>query len=271
MSFLGPTKRILVIDDEEDLVEYIRIILRTRGYESIPAYDGEQGLALLQSEQPDLVICDLRMPKMSGLELARRRKDLPQHLASIPFLVVSSMGNEQQRPDSFWCEGLGCDDFLAKPFEPLTFLGRVEALLRREKYRSNETPQPSQDTPPPRPVTPFREDRPRPAVRQFTVKATSTPVEVVRSFIDESWGATRLQPGDLIWVHLTAPRPDTRVLDASILFQTAEEAEVAVLREEGSPDGGSQPVAFDERYTLVCPDGEWKISRIHQEPLVTEA
>ena len=265
MSFLEAPKRILVIDDEEGVVEYIRIILRTRGYESIPAYDGEQGLALLQSEQPDLVICDLRMPKMSGLELARRRKELPRDLASIPLLIISSMGHEQQKPDGFWCEGLGCEDFMAKPFDALSLLGRVEALLRREKYRSNETPEPSKSA-----AEPGRQGGRRPTRstrREFTVQADPEPVEVVRASLAVGHQDPSLLDGGQVLRGVRLPSARSRVLDTSPTFATPENAEVAVLREEPAPAPDGNPVAFDERYLLARRDHSWKIVGIRQKAL----
>jgi DNA-binding response OmpR family regulator len=296
MSFLGPPKRILVIDDEEGIVEYIRILLRTRGYESIPAHDGEEGLALLQSEQLDLVITDLRMPKMSGLELMRRRRELPPDIASIPFLVISSMGAEQDKPESFWIEGLGCDDFLSKPFEALTLLARVEALLRREKYRKTETPPPSSGnnrrsaTPNPATATPppGGQKSSRPVRREFTVQlaegaspvtnspapprpiVTTEPVEVVRASILAGHGLDECLAHSSVLDGVVLPSVQSRILDATTLIQTDTEAEIAILREDVGSQTMSDPVAYDERYRLTRGPRGWVINSIRQERLIPE-
>jgi DNA-binding response OmpR family regulator len=277
MSFLGRTRRVLVIDDDEGVVELIRIILRTRGYDSICAYDGEAGLELLKSEIPDLIICDLRMPKMSGLEFSRRRRELPSRLACIPLLVISSFGGDDNRPDSFWIEGLGCDDFLAKPFEPLALLGRVEALLRstpQQAYREDDLPK--------RPATPVpsgsqSDSSLHPAKhhyrRTFTVETESDtlsettaispdPVEVVRRSIssghqDPQWLSELADFGKL-----DRPTQKGRLLDASKLGAMGDLIEVAVLREE--PQASGQVIGYDERYFLRRQGRSWRIQRIEQ-------
>jgi CheY-like chemotaxis protein len=130
-------KRILVVDDESDVVEIVRVVLNTRGYEVLPCYNGEDGLRLLVSERPDLVITDLKMPGMSGMEFIKRLRAMAD-VAHTPVLVISSLGSQVEKPDAFWSMGLGSDDFLAKPFDPLSLLGRVEYLLRKNDYVSEK-------------------------------------------------------------------------------------------------------------------------------------
>src|SRR5690606_25677081 len=128
-------KRILVVDDEADVVELVRVVLSTKGYEVIPTYNGEDGLAAALAEKPDMIITDLKMPGISGMEFIKRVRANPE-IAAIPILVISSLGSQVDKPDSFWTLGLGSDDFLAKPFDPLGLLGRVEYLLRKNTYVS---------------------------------------------------------------------------------------------------------------------------------------
>src|SRR5881394_3775114 len=149
-------KKIVIVDDNKNMLDLIKAVLRTKGYELFAAYDGEEGLKVTQEVKPHLVIVDLRMPKMSGLEFCKRvRAD--ESIATTPLLVVSSITVGTDKSDAFWAAGLGSDDFLPKPFDPLNLLGRVEYLLRKKEYVSAgahpQAPQPRTKVPPPRPPT----------------------------------------------------------------------------------------------------------------------
>lgn len=157
-------KNILVIDDERDVLEIVRSVLRTKGYRVRCAEGGEEGLRQAEEDPPDLIVCDLMMPRVSGLEVIKRLRK-HERLARIPIVVLSAVGSEQEKPPEYWAEGLGVDEFVPKPFDPLDLLGRVEYIFRRETYRSSsEVPLPSFEgatstsrnpaTPPPREATP---------------------------------------------------------------------------------------------------------------------
>lgn len=168
------TKKILVIEDEQDVREMTRAVLATRNYDIRLAGDGEEGLAMAEEERPDLIICDLMMPRVSGLEVIKRvRRN--QRLRTIPIIIVSAVGS-QERPREFWIQSLGVDDYILKPYDPLDLLGRVEYIFRRADYVSTrqETPQPADSHDP--------ADATRPP---FDPKDL-TPSEVVRTFV-ESW------------------------------------------------------------------------------------
>jgi CheY-like chemotaxis protein len=129
-------KLIAVIDDDPDIVEIIKTTLKMRGYDVITAPDGEDGLRLVQQAIPDLVLLDLRMPKLSGLEVCRRmREDV--ETKDIPIIVLSAVGEKSGKSEEFWRAGLGTEDFISKPYDPMALLGRVEAVLRRRQYVSN--------------------------------------------------------------------------------------------------------------------------------------
>ena len=185
------TKTILVIDDEVDVLDMVRAVLGTKGHTVLLGRGGEEGLAIAAKERPDLIICDLMMPRVSGLEVIKRvKKD--DVLKSIPFVVMSALGDDNDRPPQFWIKGLGIDDYVRKPFDPLDLLGRVEYLLRRGTYLSAQPATAERDTPPP--ITPLAAKRP-PASHQvapdndtrapFDLTGMS-PQEVVRVFV-ESW------------------------------------------------------------------------------------
>lgn len=129
------SKKILIIDDEEDVVEIIKTTLKTKGYQTIHAYDGEEGLKQALDNLPDLIILDLMMPKMSGLELSKRlRKE--DRTKDIPIICMSAIGKESGKSEEFWRSGLKVHEFLSKPFDTFDLLGRVETIFRSKDYVS---------------------------------------------------------------------------------------------------------------------------------------
>lgn len=139
-------KDILLIDDEQDVLDVVRAVLKTRGFHIRTAVGGEEGLQLAREQTPDLIICDLMMPRVSGREVIKQIK-ADETLAKIPFITLSAIGADKNKPESFWAHGLGVDEFMSKPFDPLDLLGRVEALLRRDSYvQGGNTPKPIKQT-----------------------------------------------------------------------------------------------------------------------------
>jgi len=121
-SSLG--KRILLVDDDPEIVETIRIALETKGYQVFVARDGNQGLALADRENPDLIILDMMMPKRSGfLVLERLRRTRP-----VPIRVIMITANEGSRHKAY-AEILGVDDYIRKPFPMDRLLESVERLI----------------------------------------------------------------------------------------------------------------------------------------------
>jgi DNA-binding response OmpR family regulator len=132
-------KSILVIDDEDDVLQIVRSVLNTKGHEVYTTNSGEEGVELASQIYPDLVICDLMMPRVSGLEVIKRLK-ASEETRNIPIMIMSALGQKDDRPPEFWMNALGVDDYLAKPFDPLDLLGRVEYLIRRSGYVSLNEP-----------------------------------------------------------------------------------------------------------------------------------
>jgi two-component system, cell cycle response regulator DivK len=115
------TKRVLVIEDTEDNRQIVRDLLTSAGYEIIEAVDGESGVAMAVSAQPDVILMDIQLPVMDGYEAARRIKADPM-TAQIPIIAVTSYafaGDEAKTRDA------GCDGYIAKPFSPRLLLAKV--------------------------------------------------------------------------------------------------------------------------------------------------
>lgn len=119
-----PKQTILIVDDEQSLRDFIRRNLDVRGYQTVTAANGLEALALFQTEPVDLVILDLMMPHMNGLETLRRIRQ--QSL--LPVIVLSALDEEQDKVQAL---NLGADDYLTKPFGVAELLARLNAVLRR--------------------------------------------------------------------------------------------------------------------------------------------
>ena len=118
------SKRILVVDDDPDIVDGLRYALRSKGYEVLIARDGNQGLAMAEKEDPDLVILDMMMPKRSGfLVMERLRKTRIK-----PLRIIMITANEGSRHKAY-AEMLGVDDYIRKPFAMDKLLDSVGRLL----------------------------------------------------------------------------------------------------------------------------------------------
>lgn len=173
--------RIAVVDDDPDFVGLLKTLLKTRGYEVLTATDGEDGLRLMRTTRPDLLILDLLMPRMSGLEVVRRMREDPD-LRDIAIVVVSGIGDKTGKPEEFWRAGLKTDDFIAKgaSFDPIALIGRIEYVLRRKEYVSTH-----------RKGEPFDKLTAREGAAAAVPKpslANATPREIVRCFI-EAWNS----------------------------------------------------------------------------------
>ena len=124
---------VLVIDDEKDLIELIQYNLEKEGFQVISAVDGEAGLALASQEIPDVMLVDLMLPGIDGLEVCQRlRRD--ERTAGIPLIMVTAKDSESDRVVGL---ELGADDYVTKPFSPRELAARVKAVLRRS---SNHKP-----------------------------------------------------------------------------------------------------------------------------------
>ncbi len=117
-------KRVLLVDDDAEIIEAMRYALEAKGYEILVARDGNQGLAMAEREDPDLVILDMMMPKRSGfLVLERLRRTRP-----VPMRVIMITANEGSRHKAY-AEMLGVDDYIRKPFAMDRLMDSVHRLL----------------------------------------------------------------------------------------------------------------------------------------------
>lgn len=128
-------KDILVIDDEREVLDVVRSVLRTKGHTVRVATGGAEGIQMAAITPPDLLVCDLMMTGMSGMAVIKHFRNT-EALAHIPILVMSPVEPTPDRPEAWWTQGLGVDEYLFKPFDPFDLLGRTEYLLRRNGYVS---------------------------------------------------------------------------------------------------------------------------------------
>jgi DNA-binding response OmpR family regulator len=127
--------RILVVDDEQSIRTIVEYALRDAGFEVLSAARGDDALALVRRDPPDLVVLDLMLPGMDGLEVCRRIRAE----RSVPIIILSARGEEL---DKVLGLELGADDYVTKPFSPRELVARVKAVLRRAEPEPESGPEP---------------------------------------------------------------------------------------------------------------------------------
>ena len=120
-------KTVLIVEDEKNIVDIIRFNLQRTGYDTLEAYDGEAGLAMAREKKPDLILLDVMMPKMDGIQVLEK---LRQEGVKTPIMMLTAKGQKSDRITGF---NAGADDYLPKPFDPDELLSRVRAILRRSE------------------------------------------------------------------------------------------------------------------------------------------
>jgi two-component system alkaline phosphatase synthesis response regulator PhoP len=124
-------EKILIVDDEKDIVKMIDYNLKKEGFRTVTAYDGEKALSLAKKEFPDLIILDLMLPGADGLEVCKElRKE--SSTSAIPVIMLTAKTKES---DKIVGLELGADDYVTKPFSPKELIARIKALLRRVKEK----------------------------------------------------------------------------------------------------------------------------------------
>jgi len=121
-------KRILIVDDEPDLVEFVKIRLEANNYEPLIALDGAQALEAVNKEKPDLIILDILLPELNGFEVCEKVKKDPQ-LAKIPVLMLTAKAQEN---DIILAKKVGADAYISKPFEASLLLFHISELLEKK-------------------------------------------------------------------------------------------------------------------------------------------
>ncbi len=120
-------RRILLVEDDKDIVELVRYNLANEGFQVSAASDGSTGLAQVKKSPPDVLLLDLMLPKLSGLEICKEIRRDPA-LNRLPILMLTARGDEADRVVGL---EVGADDYVTKPFSPRELVARVKALLRR--------------------------------------------------------------------------------------------------------------------------------------------
>ncbi|OGI10066.1 MAG: DNA-binding response regulator [Candidatus Margulisbacteria bacterium GWF2_35_9] len=127
-------RKILIVDDEKDIVELIKYNLIKSSYETIVAYDGKDAIKLIEKNKPDLILLDWMLPGMDGIEVCKHVKG-NRELNHIPIIMVSAKGEEFDKVLAF---EIGADDYVPKPFSMKELLARIKAHLRRNNQLASD-------------------------------------------------------------------------------------------------------------------------------------
>lgn len=130
------TRKILVVEDEEDIRTLVRYNLEAEGFAVVEASDGERGLNLAAKERPALIVLDLMLPGLSGLEVCRLLRTR-EETAQVPILILTARAAEV---DKILGLEMGADDYVTKPFSPREFVARVKAIIRRSYGQTQARP-----------------------------------------------------------------------------------------------------------------------------------
>lgn len=129
-----PAKKILIVDDEPDILEFLQYNLRKEGYEVVTASDGKQAIAVAERERPQLIILDIMMPELDGVEtcrILRSRKEF----ADTPIAFLTARDEDYSQITAL---DVGGDDYITKPIKPRVLISRITALLRRASRFSDD-------------------------------------------------------------------------------------------------------------------------------------
>jgi DNA-binding response OmpR family regulator len=125
-------RRIMVVDDEERMVRFIRLNLEHDGFQVVEAFTGTQAIDRLRSALPDLILLDVMLPDLDGFEVLR----MVREISTVPVIMLTAKGEEEDRVRGL---ELGADDYITKPFSPRELVSRVRAVLRRTETTSGST------------------------------------------------------------------------------------------------------------------------------------
>jgi len=122
-----PNKKILIVEDEHDILQLVKLYVEKEGFRTVSATTGTEGLRQVKQEKPDLVVLDLMLPGIDGLEVCKRLRATPE-TALLPIIMLTAKAEES---DTVVGLELGADDYITKPFSPKTLVARIKALFRR--------------------------------------------------------------------------------------------------------------------------------------------
>ncbi|MEG2222080.1 MAG: response regulator [Oscillospiraceae bacterium] len=132
---MGNPKRVLIVEDEKNIVDILRFNLQREGYDTSEAYDGEAGLCMAQSEKPDLILLDVMLPKMIGFDVCRTLRESGDN---VPVIILTA---REEEADKVLGLEIGADDYITKPFSMRELIARVRANIRRTVMQTPATPE----------------------------------------------------------------------------------------------------------------------------------
>jgi DNA-binding response OmpR family regulator len=198
------SSRILIIEDEKDIVRLLKYNLEKEGYTSLSAGDGEVGLAMAQKEKPDLIILDLMLPKLDGMQVCRAIRQESQ----VPIIMLTAKKEEIDRIVGL---ELGADDYVTKPFSVRELLARMKTILRRSHPSEPTDSQISAG------VLTVDFARYTVHIKGKPVALSSKEFEFLKILIQANGKAlTRDQLLEKVWGHEPAMEIDTRTIDQHI-------------------------------------------------------
>ncbi|TKB71560.1 MAG: response regulator transcription factor [Nitrospira sp.] len=128
------SKKILIVEDEHDILQLVKLYLEKEGFRTLSATTGAEALRQVRHEKPDLVVLDLMLPEISGLEVCKRLRSAPE-TAMLPIIMLTAKAEES---DTIIGLELGADDYVTKPFSPKTLVARIKALFRRFERKADD-------------------------------------------------------------------------------------------------------------------------------------
>ncbi|MBI4870606.1 MAG: response regulator [Candidatus Riflebacteria bacterium] len=128
---MAKTYKVLIADDDADHVTIVKAILEQHGYHALEAFNGEEALQEVEKHDPDLVLLDIMMPKIDGIEVVRRLKDNPK-TRDLPVIMFSAKSGTREIMESF---NYGASNYLIKPIDTERLLEKIQATLRKEEFR----------------------------------------------------------------------------------------------------------------------------------------
>ncbi|MEM7572484.1 MAG: response regulator transcription factor [Bacteroidota bacterium] len=126
--------KILIVDDEPDIIEFLSYNLKREGYDIVAANNGREGLQVAERERPDLIILDIMMPEMDGVEVCRQLRE-KEHFQQT---VITFLTAREEDYSQIAALDMGGDDYITKPIRPMVLISRIKALLRRKKSSAAE-------------------------------------------------------------------------------------------------------------------------------------
>ena len=130
-----PARKILIVDDEPDILEFLQYNLRKEGYEVVTAHDGKQALTVAEQQKPHLIVLDIMMPELDGVETCRLLRE-KKEFANTPIAFLTARNEDFSQITAL---DVGGDDYIPKPIKPRVLISRINALLRRANRQDADT------------------------------------------------------------------------------------------------------------------------------------